>query len=155
MKYCFIASKHYYCVAKALQVNSSTLKIWPLAFMCVLCGILALWLPLDYALLFLFNLHFVVLVLLFSSFFSSCFLPSILSSFLEKRDTMQSVRHESRWTLEYKLKYTIKDLYDIYLNISNIVNVIFPHKSKKLEQVFLSWAIVTTMWPDDLFKQRK
>ena len=50
-----------------------------------------------------------------------------------KEDTMQSIRHERRWTLEYRINHTIKDLYDIYININNIVNSIFPHKIKKLE----------------------
>ena len=68
-------------------------------YVCSLCGILSLRVPLDqFSYLSLFNLHFVALVSLFSSFFNSYFLPSILSSFSKrkKEDTMQSIRHESR-----------------------------------------------------------
>ena len=57
--------------------------------------------------------------------------------------------------MKYKLKYTIKNLYDIYLNINNIGNAIFPQKRKKLEQVFFSWDIVASMWPDEMYKKRK
>jgi len=55
--------------------------------------------------------------------------------------------------MEYKIKYTINNLYDIYLNISN-VNVIFPQKRKKVKQVLFSWVIVATMFLDELYKQR-
>ena len=66
---------------------------------------------------------------------------------------MRSVRHERQQTLEYKLNLTINILYDIYLNISN-VKAIFPHTSKKLEQIFFSGVIVATiMCLDDLYNK--
>ena len=115
-------------------------------YMCVLCEILPLRVSLD---------QFSSLSL-FSHLLLQCYcspLSSIPASYNQywvpflkiKEDTIQSVRLEVRWTLEYKLNYTIKYLYYIYLNI-NICKSILPHQSKKREQVFFNWAIVATMW---------
>ena len=156
MKWCFITSKQYHCVAKALQVNSPTLKTWPSVSIYV-------YLIQDIGSksitkLVIFSIYFCIYL---SSVISLLFLQFLLLTintdflFYKKKYTMQSIRHESRWTLQYLLKYTIKYLYDIYLNINNIFKVIFHHKRKKLEQVFFNWEIVATMWPNDMYKQSK
>ena len=124
MKYCFIISRQG--IASEFT-NSEDLTIN--LYVCVLCGILAIWVY-KFSSLSLFAL--VTLVLLFFSLILASY-HQYWVYFLQKENkkvTMPSIRHESRWTLEYKIKYTIKDLYDIYLNISNIVNVIFPIKSR-------------------------
>ena len=124
-------------------------------YMCVLCRILALRVsPDQFSYLFLF---FALSLQCYCSPLSSIYASyhQYWVHFLKTKDTMQSVRHEWKWTLEYKVNLTINSLYDIYLNIGN-VKAIFPHTSKKIEQIFFSWVIVATiMWPDDLYKQSK
>ena len=84
-------------------------------YACLLCGRLTLQVPLQkFSFLSLFNLIF--------SFQCYCSPlswipafdhPKLSSSSKMKEDIMQSIIHEIWWTMKYKLKQTINNLYDI------------------------------------------